>query len=110
ISVNPTPLADLTNGSVSLTFTSRNWFIPQVVRVTALPDAVREGTMFVPIQFSSTEGDDAGAKVTIATTREGTSTLSEIQRLTTNAYRGTFTITVGTQTTNLIDFNATTAQ
>jgi len=31
------------------------------VTVTALPDAAKEGTMFVPIQLSSIEGDDAGA-------------------------------------------------
>ena len=100
ISVNPTPLTQLGNTATTLVFTTRNWFIPQRVVVTALPDAVAEGTRFIPIQHSTIEGDDAGARVQ-------TSTSGSTVSLGTTANRGAFTITANGQTTNLISFDAT---
>src|SRR5439155_26242415 len=99
ISVNANPLTELNNPGVTLVFTKRNWFIPQVVTVTALPDAVAEGTRFIGIQFSTVEGDDPGARVV-------TSTSGSTVSVGTNATRGTLTITANDETTNLIAFDA----
>ena len=60
VSVNPDPIGQLGNPATTLVFTTRNWFIPQRVIVTGLPDAVAEGTEFIPIQQQLDRGRRRG--------------------------------------------------
>src|SRR5207245_8823955 len=89
----------LSNAGPPLLFTKRNRCIPQPVTDTAVADAVADGTRFIQIQLSTIEGDDAGARLDISTSGSTTS-------ISTNAVRGTFTLTANDETTNLVAFNA----
>ena len=104
VSVRPDPLSDLDNNSTTLVFTTVDWFIPQTVTVTALPDAAREGRRFITLQHSTNQGSDAFANVLV--TSDGTRRMQEISH---DANRGTFTITFDGFTTAIIDHDATPA-
>ena len=104
ISVNPNPLQELSNPATTLFFTRRDWFVPQIVTITALPDNQPEGTRYITLQHSTIEGNDPGARVTITPTANG-----RTQTIAHNGIRGTFTINVEGFSTGILPYNASAA-
>lgn len=65
VTVNLTTGADLSVNDSSLTFTSANWSVPQTVIVTAVNDALTEGTEQATIRHTSSSRDASFSGVTL---------------------------------------------
>jgi large repetitive protein len=64
VTITVTPDAQLSASPASLTFTSSNWNVPQTVTVTAVNDAVAEGTHVGSLSHSASGGGYTGVSIT----------------------------------------------
>jgi hypothetical protein len=66
VTITPTPGSQLTVSPASLTFTTSNWNVPQTLTVTAIDDAVAQGTRIQTITNAASSADPGYNGIAIA--------------------------------------------
>ena len=66
VTITPTPGSQLTVSPASLTFTTSNWNVPQTLTVTAIDDAIAQGTRIQTITNAASSADPGYNGIAIA--------------------------------------------